>query len=86
MALRKRLDASRKRIRPQQGGSSKSSRLYDLGSMTMLVEQDAKRRFFIFDECLGVPSTPRADRYDICSGFKDVVISTSDLTGPFSAR
>ena len=86
MALRKRLDASRKRIRPQQGGSSKSSGLFDLSWPNPSFAQDSKRHFFIFDECLGVPSTPRADRYDICSGFKDVVISTSDLTGPFSAR
>ena len=62
------------------------ARAHDLGSDTILIEENTKRNRLVGDERFGVPATAGADRNDLGAGGENLVISITDLTGPFATR
>ena len=60
--------------------------LDDLRSFAVLVEEDGEGNVLVFDERLRVPLPSRTDGSDADAGIEELVVSLTDLTGPFPAR
>jgi len=69
----------------QEGRRPDRSRVDDLSSDAVLVEEDGEGHVLVLDEGLGVALAARADGGDGCTGGEDLVISIADLTGPLAA-
>ncbi len=72
------------RVRPDQRCGSESVRLDDVRCLAFLIEEDRKRDGLVLDECLCVSSASRADGRHIRTGFPQLFVSVSDLTGPLT--
>jgi hypothetical protein len=68
-----------------QSGLAQCARSHQLGGPAVLVEKNLKRHGFIFDERLGISASSGADRGHISTSAQDLVVSLTDLTGPFPA-
>jgi hypothetical protein len=68
-----------------QGDFAQSARPHQLGGAAVLVKKNLKGHGLVFDERLGISAPSRADRRHVGTGAEDLVISLTDLTGPFPA-
>ena len=72
-------------VRSDQCSCAETVHLDDVGSLTVLVEQDVERDVLVLDERLGVASPPCAESRNPCARCGDLFISIADLTGPLAA-
>ena len=68
-----------------QSDFAQGARPNQLGSSAVLVQKHLKRHGFIFYEGLGISPSPGTDCSHVRPGAEDLVVSLTDLTGPFPA-
>jgi hypothetical protein len=58
----------------------------DPGSFPIFIKEDRKGHTLVLDEGLCIPFSSGAERGDISTGCKYLLVPLADLTGPFPAR
>jgi hypothetical protein len=86
MAPEQRLSAGQKCVGTDERSCLETIHLDDLCCFAVLVEEDGKGNVLVFDERSRVSSASRTDGSDADAGIEELVVSLTDLTGPFPAR